>query len=88
MNDLSFGDGSASDSDSDSVTMEAASDAEQSSLAEPTISKRKRKAHNKPKYKAWAKNLLTLAETLDLSQTLPMGLERDWRATVVPKGKR
>lgn len=53
----------------------------------PVISKTKRKAF-KPKYKAWAKNLLSYAETLDLRYGLPEGIDSDWRALVVPKGKR
>lgn len=51
------------------------------------VSKTKRKAY-KPKFKSWAKNLLSYAETLDLRYSLPAGLENDWRAVVVPKGKR
>ncbi|GAA5865154.1 hypothetical protein JCM3774_002152 [Rhodotorula dairenensis] len=53
----------------------------------PVISKTKRKAF-KPKYKAWAKNLLSYAETLDLRYGLPEGIDSEWRAIVVPKGKR
>ncbi|GAA5952235.1 hypothetical protein JCM3765_001916 [Sporobolomyces pararoseus] len=54
----------------------------------PHISKQKRKSH-KPTFKSWAKNLLCQAETLDLREgVLPYGLERDYRMTVVPKGKR
>ncbi|BGP27220.1 snurportin-1 [Rhodotorula toruloides] len=51
------------------------------------ISKTKRKAY-KPKFKSWAKNLLTYAETLDLRYSLPAGLENEWRAVVAPRGKR
>lgn len=51
------------------------------------ISKTRRKAY-KPKFKSWAKNLLSYAETLDLRYSLPAGLENEWRAVVVPKGKR
>ncbi|BGP34925.1 hypothetical protein JCM10296v2_006749 [Rhodotorula toruloides] len=51
------------------------------------VSKTKRKAY-KPKFKSWAKNLLSYAETLDLRYSLPAGLENEWRAVVVPKGKR
>ncbi|GAA6014785.1 hypothetical protein JCM11491_001983 [Sporobolomyces phaffii] len=54
----------------------------------PKISKQKRKSH-KPTFKSWAKNLLCHAETLDLRERLlPYGFERDWRMSVVPKGKR
>ncbi|GAA6004484.1 uncharacterized protein JCM10292_007093 [Rhodotorula paludigena] len=53
----------------------------------PGIAKVKRKAF-KPKFKAWAKNLLSHAETLDLRHGLPEGLESDWRAVAVPRGKR
>ncbi|GAA5903988.1 hypothetical protein JCM8208_001752 [Rhodotorula glutinis] len=53
----------------------------------PVIGKTKRKRF-KPKFVAWAKNLLSHAETLDLRHGLPEGLESEWRAVVVPKGKR
>ncbi|KPV71556.1 uncharacterized protein RHOBADRAFT_56592 [Rhodotorula graminis WP1] len=53
----------------------------------PVIGKTKRQRF-KPKFHAWAKNLLSHAETLDLRHGLPEGLESDWRAVVVPKGKR
>jgi hypothetical protein len=55
--------------------------------ASPVISKTKRKAF-KPRFKAWAKNLLSHPETLDLRHGLPEGLESEWRAVVCPKGKR
>ena len=69
------------------------SDSEGSAFADaaeetaPVISKTKRKAY-KPKHKAWARNLLQYAETLDLSRSLPKGLEKEWAAMVVPRGKR
>ncbi|GAA5993950.1 hypothetical protein JCM5350_005079 [Sporobolomyces pararoseus] len=54
----------------------------------PHISKQKRKSY-KPTFKSWAKNLLCQAETLDLREgVLPYGIERDYRMSVVPKGKR
>jgi len=54
----------------------------------PVISKQKRKSH-KPTFKSWAKNLLCQAETLDLREgVLPYNLEKDYRMSIVPKGKR
>ena len=53
----------------------------------PVIGKTKRQRF-KPRFVAWAKNLLSHAETLDLRHGLPEGLESEWRAVVVPKGKR
>ncbi|GAA6026670.1 hypothetical protein JCM8202_005053, partial [Rhodotorula sphaerocarpa] len=50
--------------------------------------KQRRRKGPKPRFKAWAKNLLSYAETLDLRHGLPDGIETDWRAVVVPKGKR
>jgi hypothetical protein len=89
MEDLSL---SASDTDSDVVPSSLPVGAPPLSPStgaptSPVISKTKRKAF-KPRFKAWAKNLLSHPETLDLRHSLPEGLERDWRAVVVPKGKR
>ncbi|GAA5849534.1 hypothetical protein JCM9279_007261 [Rhodotorula babjevae] len=53
----------------------------------PVIGKIKRQRF-RPKFHAWAKNLLSHAETLDLRHGLHEGLESEWRAVVVPKGKR
>lgn len=53
-----------------------------------STSSRHRKASHRPKHKAWAANLLSHAETLNLSAGLPEGLETEWSAVVVPKGKR
>jgi len=53
----------------------------------PRISKQK-KAQHKPKHKAWAANLLSHAETLNLGGGLPDGIETEWSVVVVPKGKR
>lgn len=84
MEDLSLA-GSASDSDTDVPPQTVQQLAVE---PPPKISKQKRKSH-KPTFKSWAKNLLSHAETLDLREgTLPDGLERDWRMSVVPKGKR
>ncbi|GAA6030947.1 hypothetical protein JCM8097_008951 [Rhodosporidiobolus ruineniae] len=53
----------------------------------PVVSKQKRKAF-KPRFKAWAKGLLSFPETMDLRHSLPEGFEDQWRAVVCPKGKR
>ncbi|GAA5984643.1 hypothetical protein JCM10908_003437 [Rhodotorula pacifica] len=102
LEDLSLAGSSADEADSPPPTSPPLSDARSNSdrapfspaLSDsstqppaPVISKTKRKAF-KPKYKAWAKNLLSYAETLDLRYGLPEGIESDWRAVVVPKGKR
>ncbi|BGP19521.1 hypothetical protein JCM10213_000120 [Rhodosporidiobolus nylandii] len=81
MEDLSVAE---SDSEGEAVP-ERFQDAEDK--ATPVIAKAKRKSH-KPKFRAWAKNLLCQAETLDLRHSLPEALERDWRLSVCPKGKR
>ncbi|BGP42959.1 hypothetical protein JCM10449v2_006974 [Rhodotorula kratochvilovae] len=88
MEDLSLA--GSSDSDNDTEHGEPSPPADPAAAAAepaPVISKKKRQAF-KPKFKAWAKNLLSYAETLDLRHGLPEGLETDWRAVVVPKGKR
>lgn len=51
------------------------------------ISKRRRSTY-KPKFKSWAKGLIMFAETMDLREGLPHGLESEWYAVAVPKGKR
>lgn len=77
----------AASSSSEQQRESVATDSQPTTEATPVISKTKRKAF-KPKYKAWAKNLLSYAETLDLRYGLPEGIDSDWRAVVVPKGKR
>ncbi|GAA6046664.1 hypothetical protein JCM3770_003104 [Rhodotorula araucariae] len=86
MEDLSLA--GSSDSDNDTERGEPSPSANAGSADPvPVIGKKKRQAF-KPKFKAWAKNLLSYAETLDLRHSLPEGLESEWRAVVVPKGKR
>ncbi|TKA50716.1 hypothetical protein B0A53_05994 [Rhodotorula sp. CCFEE 5036] len=96
LEDLSLAGSSADEADSPPPPpLAASSSSEQQQRSQtdshpeaaPVISKTKRKAF-KPKYKAWAKNLLSYAETLDLRYGLPEGIDSDWRAVVVPKGKR
>ncbi|GAA6010550.1 hypothetical protein JCM10207_001360 [Rhodosporidiobolus poonsookiae] len=93
MDGLSLDGASASDSDADSDAVPASLPptappaVDEAGAPAPVIAKTKRKAF-KPKYKPWARNLLSYAETLDLRHSLPEGLESDWRAVVVPKGKR
>lgn len=77
MEDLSLG-----SSDSEGSAFEDAAEE-----VAPVIAKEKRKAY-RPKHKAWARDLLQHAETLDLGEGLPKGLEKEWAAMVVPKGKR
>lgn len=77
----------AASSSSEQQRESVATDSQPTTEATPVISKTKRKAF-KTKYKAWAKNLLSYAETLDLRYGLPEGIDSDWRAVVVPKGKR
>ncbi|GAA5915710.1 hypothetical protein JCM6882_004121 [Rhodosporidiobolus microsporus] len=90
MEDLSL-DGASDASDSDApppgVPVKQPPQSPDQSEVPPVISKTKRKSF-KPKFKAWAKNLLSHPETLDLRHSLPEGLESDWRAVVIPKGKR
>ncbi|GAA5864764.1 hypothetical protein JCM5353_000469 [Sporobolomyces roseus] len=86
IEDLSIA-GSASDSDTQEVPTPSI-DHLPLDQPPPVISKQKRKSH-KPTFKSWAKNLLSQGETLDLREgLLPSGLEKDWRVSVVPKGKR
>jgi hypothetical protein len=47
-----------------------------------------KKVAKKKAHKRWSKNLLSFAEHLDVSRSLPKGLETDWNAVVTPKGKR
>ncbi|GAA5853282.1 hypothetical protein JCM8547_000269 [Rhodosporidiobolus lusitaniae] len=91
MEDLSL-DGASDDSDSDAVPLHlpatpASPPLDGTGSPLPAISKEKRKRF-KPKYHAWAKNLLCQPEMLDLRHSLPEELETDWRAVVCPKGKR
>lgn len=92
LGDLSLAGSSADEADSPpppplGTAQSESTDRHPEEAAAPVISKTKRKAF-KPKYKAWAKNLLSYAETLDLRYGLPEGIQSDWRALVVPKGKR
>ncbi|GAA5824785.1 hypothetical protein JCM11251_005340 [Rhodosporidiobolus azoricus] len=90
MEDLSL-DGGSDESDSAApppgVPIQQPPQSPEQAEAPPNISKIKRKAF-KPRFKAWAKNLLSHPETLDLRHSLPEGLETDWRVVVIPKGKR
>ncbi|GAA5978081.1 hypothetical protein JCM21900_006623 [Sporobolomyces salmonicolor] len=86
MEDLSLAGSSDSDSESPPADTSIAHTVD-GAEAPPVLSRTKRKAF-KPRYKAWAKNLLSFAETLDLRHSLPDELERDWRAVIVPRGKR
>lgn len=91
MEDLSLSGASSDDDTSVSHTLPPVapvpSTASGGGPASPVISKTRRKAF-KPRFKAWAKNLLSHPETLDLRHGLPEGLESEWRAVVCPKGKR
>ncbi|TNY22624.1 hypothetical protein DMC30DRAFT_391644 [Rhodotorula diobovata] len=89
MEDLSLA-GSSDSSDTEhgeALPLPPSSTADGLASPLPVIGETKRRAF-KPKFKAWAKNLLSYAETLDLRHGLPEGLESEWRTVVVPKGKR
>ncbi|GAA5939094.1 uncharacterized protein JCM15063_004422 [Sporobolomyces koalae] len=85
LEDLSFGSASESEPEPESTPVPPTR-APSSTRKNPN--KRTAGPH-KPTFKSWAKNLLSYAETLDLTEgTLPADLDSAWRMSVVPVGKR